>query len=214
MKVVYHTANDEHSSALEEIANSISHGIGFIAVLAAASFLFLTAAHRHNNHGVGIAIFVAALALLYLASTLYHALPQGRIKELFLKLDYSAIFLVIAATYTAFAHLLPGSIWSWRLLMVWSIAGLGLLLKLFDRLSPLHSTLYYVAMGWLTLIAAMPLAEHMPHASVFWMIVGGLVYTWGVVFYLLGTRLRFSHLGWHVMVMLGSGCHFIALIQY
>lgn len=216
MSALNQTSEIECSSAarLEEIVNSISHGIGFLAVLIAAPFLLLATAQRGGN-GVGIAIFLAALAILYLASTFYHGLPDGQAKQFFLKLDYSAIFLVIAATYTAFVRATPTQGWNWSLSLVWSIAGLGLVLKLCDRLSnPLHSIIYYVAMGWLTLLAALPLAAQMPHASVFWMIVGGLVYSWGVVFYLLGSRLRFSHLGWHVMVMMGSGCHFVALLQY
>jgi hemolysin III len=214
------TLEQTAASRWEEIANSVSHGIGFVAVIIAAPFLLLASArHGDNSSGFGTAVFLGAMGLLYLASTFYHGLPHGRAKQFFLKLDYSAIFLVIAATYTAFASATTASattsVSSWSLFAVWGIAIVGLVLKLSDRLShPLHSIVYYVAMGWLTLLAALPMAAHMPHASIFWMIIGGIVYSWGVVFYLLGDKLRFSHLGWHVLVMAGSGCHFVALLQY
>lgn len=203
-------------SQLEEIANSVSHGIGFVAVLIAAPFLWFTATRPGGGgNGFGVAVFLAAMALLYLASALYHALPHGRAKNIFLKLDYSAIFLVIAGTYTAFVRAAPSAAIDWSLILVWSLAGLGLLLKLCDRLAhPLHATVYYVALGWLTLAAALPLAARMPQVSVFWMLAGALIYSAGVLFYLLGARVRFSHLGWHVSVMLGSGCHFFALLHY
>lgn len=206
---------DHAVSRAEEIANSLSHGIGFLAVLIAAPFLLLATTHAGKaGSGYGIGIFLAAMALLYLSSTLYHGLPCGRAKQFFLKLDYSAIFLVIAGSYTAFASMLPDAASNWTLGSVWAIAATGLILKLCDRLShPLHATGYYLAMGWATLFAALPIAKQMPPASAYWLIGGGIAYSCGVVFYLLGARLRFSHLGWHLLVMTGSSCHVVALLH-
>jgi hemolysin III len=209
------TLDTSFVARLEEIANSVSHGIGLLAVLISAPFLLLaTARHGNTFNDIGVAIFMATLALLYLASTLYHGLPHGKAKQFFLKLDYCAIFLVIAGSYTAFISTLELRVPHWQLGLVWGMAGLGLLLKLFDKLShPVHSTGYYVAVGWLTLIAALQVAEHVPAFSLYWIIAGAIVYSCGVLVYFFGSRLRFSHLGWHVLVMLGSGCHVIALFR-
>ncbi len=200
---------------LEEIANSASHGIGLFAVLVSAPFLILaTRQHGNTFNEIGVAIFLATLALLYLASTLYHGLPEGNAKQFFLKLDYCAIFLVIAGSYTAFVSTLETPTSEWLLGLVWGMAALGVFLKLLDKLSnPLHSTAYYVAVGWLTLIAALQVMEKIPRLSLYWIIAGALVYSCGAAVYYFGSRLRFGHLGWHVLVMAGSSCHVIALIR-
>ena len=209
-------SSEKYSIArMEEIASSVSHGIGLLAVLISAPFLILAAVrHTAAVTEFGAGIFLASTALLYMASTCYHGLPHGYAKRFFLKLDHSAIFLLIAGSYTAFVCTLPSSASGWLLGLVWGIAALGLVLKLCDKLShPLHSTAFYFAMGWLTLIAILPMAEQLPAFRLYWLIAGALAYSSGVAVYLLGTRLCFSHLGWHLLVMTGSGCHFVALLR-
>jgi hemolysin III len=200
----------------EELANSLSHGIGFVAALVLMPMLLLETPHRAPNGIIGTAIFSATMALLYLASTLYHAVPQGRLKQFFLQFDYAAIFLFIAGSYTAFACGAVTSIGAWILFsLVWGTAIVGLLLKLCGGLThPLHSAGYFLALGWLALIAAIVVLAQLPKPCLFWLCGGGIIYSAGVVFYLLGTRLRFSHLGWHVCVMLGNACHCVALMHY
>jgi hemolysin III len=164
---------------------------------------------------VGVIVFSATIALLYLTSTLYHATPVGRLKRIFLKLDYSAIYLFIAGSYTPFALGSVMSNWGWAVFgLVWSLAVIGVTLKTFNRLShPGLSTGLYLTMGWLVLMAAVPLVEHMPFSSLVWLVAGGLAYTTGVVFYLLDSRIRYSHAIWHVFVATGTGCHLFAVME-
>jgi hemolysin III len=200
------------SREYEETANSLSHGVGFVAALMASPYL-LQAHPRSVAGGFGTAIFLVAMAALYLTSTLYHALPDGRCKQAFLKLDCCVIFLFIAATYTAFAAGALLDTWNRLLLvLVWCAALIGLALTLLDRLSrPLYRVSCYLAFGWLTLIAAIALAAQLPRSCCYWLLLGGMLYSIGVVFYLVGARVRFSHLGWHLLVMLGNACHCVAL---
>lgn len=204
-------------SLSEEIANSISHGIGLAAVLFVAVPVLLTTAWRHPQPTaiIGIAIFALTLTLVYLASTLYHALRPGRLKQLFHALDHSAIFLLIAGTYTPFTLGVLRGGWGWTLLiLVWGIAILGIWLKLAGRV---HNTKLYVAlyvtMGWLALIAGKPILERVPLEGLFWILAGGFAYTFGLVFFGLD-RLRYNHFVWHLFVLTGSVCHVFAVLWY
>src|SRR3954465_14629230 len=161
----------------EEIANSVSHGVGVVAALAATPFLVLGAARRGGALAiVGASIFAASTVILYGASTLYHALPRNRAKRLFRVLDHSAIFLLIAGTYTPFAlGTLRGSL-GWTLFgVVWGLAALGITLKSVAGIRyPRLSTALYLAMGWLVVIAIRPLWVHLTIAGWLWLTAGGL----------------------------------------
>lgn len=200
----------------EEIANSVSHGVGLVAAIAGVPFLIAGAWHLGAAGIVGAAVFAGTMVLLYLASTLYHAIPNGRAKRVFLKLDHGAIYIFIAGSYTPFALGALGGPWGWTLFgLAWSLAVVGVTLKAFDRLShPWLSTGLYLFMGWLVLIAAVPLVERVPTAGIAWLAGGGIAYTAGVVFFMLDSRWRYAHSIWHGFVMAGSGCHFVAVLRY
>ncbi len=201
----------------EEIANSASHGLGLAGALAAMPILIVAAARAGSAANIVAAcIFASSMVLLYLSSTLYHAVPGARIKRLFQKLDHGAIYLLIAGTYTPFTLGVLHGAWGWTLFgVVWGLAGIGLALKAFDRLAhPLVSTGLYLLMGWLVLIAIRPLTALLPSAGLIWLVAGGLAYTVGVVFYLADSRWRYSHFVWHLFVIAGTTCHFFAVLWY
>ncbi|MBV7486881.1 hemolysin III family protein [Bordetella sp. BOR01] len=201
----------------EEIANTVSHGLGALGALAAAPLLIVGATRQGDAALVaGAAIFAASMCLLYLASTLYHALPAGRAKRLFNVLDHSAIYLLIAGTYTPFTLGPLRGPWGWTLLvLIWSLAGLGVALKASKRLDrPLWSTGLYLAMGWLVAIAVNPVLERVPSGGLWLLLAGGLAYTAGVVFFAFDSRWRYAHFVWHLFVLAGTACHFFAALWY
>ena len=199
----------------EETANSVSHAVALLAAIGALPFLFAPARNLSAAGFVGTLIFATTMVLLYFASTIYHALPHGRAKRAFLKLDYGAIYLFIAGSYTPFALGTLGGLWGWSLFaLVWLLAAIGVFLKAFDRLAhPWLSTGLYLAMGWLVFFAAVPLFSHMPLPSMSWLVAGGLAYTVGVVFFVLDSRYRYSHAVWHGFVAAGTGCHTFAVLN-
>lgn len=200
----------------EEIANSVSHGVALLAALVAAPILMVAVSPLSAANIVGASVFAATMVLLYLASTIYHALPPGRAKRIFVKLDHGAIYLFIAGSYTPFALGALSGPWGWTLFgLVWGLAALGVTLKAFDRLShPWLSTGLYLVMGWLVLIAAVPLVERVPSAGLALLVAGGLSYTVGVIFFVLDSRVRYAHAVWHLFVAVGSGLHFCAVLGY
>lgn len=200
----------------EEIANSVSHGVAFIAAVASVPILIASASHQSSASFVGTMVFAATMVLLYLASTLYHAMPEGRAKRVFCKLDHGAIYLFIAGTYTPFALGALSGAWGWGLFgVVWALAVIGITLKAFDRLShPWLSTGLYLAMGWLVVVAAVPMLERVPLPGVMWLVAGGFAYTVGVIFFVFDSRIRYSHAVWHGFVAMGTACHFIAVQGY
>jgi hemolysin III len=207
---------ERHQSVGEEIANSVSHGVALLAALAAVPFLIVSASKMSVSSLVGAIVFGVTMVLLYFTSTLYHALPQGKAKRVFLKLDYSAIYLFIAGSYTPFALGALGGPWGWTLFgLVWGLAAIGVALKAFDRLShPWISTGLYLAMGWLVLIAAVPMLERVPLPGLMWLVAGGLAYTLGVVFFVLDHKVRYAHAIWHAFVATGTAFHFVAIMGY
>jgi hemolysin III len=208
---------DRTQSVPEEIANSVSHGIGLLAAVVGAPFLIVDTAQRGSTiNVVAVSIFSATMMLLYLISTLYHALPHGRTKRLFLKLDHSAIYLLIAGTYTPFALGVLNGAWGWTLFgLIWGLAVIGLVLKACDQLShPILSTALYLIMGWLVLIAAAPLIARVPAVGLLWLVGGGLAYTAGVAFFATDHHLRYGHCIWHLFVLAGTTCHFFAVLWY
>lgn len=201
----------------EEIANSLSHGLGLIASLVAAPFLVLHAVQQGDAGFItGASIFAATMILLYLASTLYHSLPVGHAKRVFRIIEHSAIFLLIAGTYTPFTLGVLNGTWGWTLLgLVWGIAVAGVTLKALNRLThPVLTTGLYLLMGWLIVFAAQPLSERVPVTGLLWLVAGGLAYTLGVVFFALDSRLRYGHFIWHLFVMAGTACHYFAVLGY
>ncbi len=201
----------------EEIANSVSHGIGLLAALVASPLLVIHAAwHGDTGYIVGVCIFATTMVLLYLASTLYHALSAGKAKRVFRVIEHSAIFLLIAGTYTPFTlGVLRGAI-GWTLLgLVWGLAVAGVALKAMARMAhPIVSTGLYLLMGWLIVIAVHPLTARVPEPGLLWLISGGLAYTVGVAFFAADSRLRYAHFIWHLFVMAGTACHYFAVFWY
>lgn len=204
-------------SRAEEIANSISHGTALVAALFGAPYL-ITHAAAHGNYGlfVGTCLFSATTILLYLSSTLYHALPIGETKRLFRVIEHSAIFLLIAGTYTPFTLGVLRGDWGWTLFgVIWFLAVAGVALKVFGKRShPILSTCLYLLMGWLALIAIEPLSAKMPTEGLLWLVAGGLSYTCGVIFFATDSRLHFGHLIWHLFVIAGTACHYVAVLWY
>ncbi|MFT4171942.1 MAG: hemolysin III family protein [Rhodocyclaceae bacterium] len=200
----------------EEIANSISHGVGCVAAIVGAPFLIMETLGDGMKNVVGASIFAATMILMYLSSTLYHALPRGRSKEFFHRVDHAAIYLLIAGTYTPFTLGVLSGIWGWVLFgLVWALAAIGLTLKAFNRLNRKWlSVSIYLAMGWLIVIAAAPMTAKVPLNGLLWLAGGGLAYTAGTIFYALSSRLRFFHFIWHLFVLAGATCHFFAVLWY
>lgn len=202
----------------EEIANSMSHGAGLLAALAAFPILVVVTARAGNALNIAAAcIFATTMVLMYLSSTIYHALPQGQqIKQLFRKFDHAAIYLLIAGTYTPFTMGILKGAWGWTLFgLIWAIAIIGLILMFWNKLTrPWVSNGLYLLMGWLVLIAIVPLVKNLSPAGLAWLVAGGLAYTGGIVFYALDAKLRFGHFIWHLFVLTGTLCHFFAVLWH
>jgi hemolysin III len=199
----------------EELANSISHGIGLVGGIVGAPILLL-AAFRHGSISflIGTIVFVVTMLLVYLGSMLYHAWPQTRAKSILQILDHSAIFWLIAGTYTPFALGPLRGFWGWTLLgLIWALAALGALIKVMrgaSRHRKFAMTLY-LGMGWLALIFIRPFALAVPLSALLWLLAGGIAYTTGVLFF-VNDRRRYAHFVWHLFVLTGTGCHFAAVL--
>ncbi|HEX7530181.1 MAG TPA: hemolysin III family protein [Pyrinomonadaceae bacterium] len=200
----------------EEIANSISHGIGLVLAVIATPILVI-AAVRYGSawNMIGVSVFAASMVTLYFSSTLYHALTHGGAKRVFRMLDHSAIFLLIAGTYTPFTLGVLRGPWGWTLFgLVWSLAIIGLITKaVFGHRFPWLSVVLYLTMGWLIVIAAPQVMHRVPLAGLAWIIAGGIAYTGGVGFY-AAHRVRYAHFAWHLFVIVGTVCHFFAVLWY
>ena len=207
----------------EEIANAISHGLGFLLAVASLPILVWQA----NRLGgavdvVAACIFSATMMLLYGISMLYHALPAfraghaSRAKAWLQRLDHAAIYLFIAGSYTPFTLGVLSGGWGWTLFCaVWAAAAFGVTVKLLNRLQhPWLSTGLYVAMGWMALLVAPVLLQRLPPAGLAWIVAGGVSYTLGALVFMLDNRLRYAHFVWHLFVLGGSVCHFFAALLY
>jgi hemolysin III len=201
-------------TAGEEIANSITHGVGWLLSVAGLGILVTFAALSGGALRVAsCAIFGTTLVLLYAASTLYHALPFERAKRIFRVLDHSAIFLLIAGTYTPLSLVALGGGWGWTLFgCVWFLAAVGVLLNTLahGRWRWLSITLY-LAMGWLVVVAIKPLVAALDGCELALVVAGGLLYTGGLVFY-AWKRLPYGHAVWHLFVLAGSVLHYLAVL--
>lgn len=204
-------------SRAEEIANSASHAVGFLSALIGTPILIVQAVRVGDAAFiVGVAVFTTTILLLYLASSLYHALPAGKAKRVFRILDHASIFLLIAGTYAPFTLGVLRGAWGWTLFgLVWSLALVGVVAKAVGKAShPILSTGLYLLMGWLVVIALEPMLAKVPLAGLLWLLAGGLFYTVGVAFYATDAKLRYGHLVWHVFVLAGTACHYFAVLWY
>lgn len=200
----------------EEIANCVSHGVALLAALAAGPLLIAAISRRGQAGIIGVAVFTLTMVLLYLTSTLYHALPAGRAKRIVLKLDHGAIYIFIAGSYTPFALGSLSSVYGWTMFaLVWSLALAGVTLKACGRLNQIWlSTGLYLVLGWLVLAAALPLMAHLSPDTRALLVAGGLAYSGGVVFFMLDSRLFYAHAVWHCFVVAGTACHAFAVLDY
>ena len=197
----------------DEIANVVTHGIGvLLSVGAGAALIALASVQAGTREMISVAVFSASLVLLYSASTLYHAAGHPETKARLKVLDHCAIFILIAGTYTPFTIAAIRGAWGWSLFgMIWGMAMIGIVFKLFftGRFKVL-STAMYIGMGWLVVIALVPLMQALSGAGLAWLVVGGVLYTAGTLFY-HRESIPYSHAIWHGFVLAGSSCHFVAV---
>lgn len=198
----------------EEIANSVSHGIGAVASAVGLGFLiWLSLEYGDAWHVVSTTIYGVSLILLYSASTLYHAIPHPRAKRVFQLIDHSMIFVLIAGTYTPFALVSLRGPWGWSLFaVVWGIAIIGILLEIMqkERIKWLSLSLY-LGLGWMAVVVIKPMLETVPTLGLLFLLAGGLSYSLGVVFY-VRKQMTYHHAIWHVFVMAGSALHYCAIL--
>ena len=200
----------------EEIANSVSHGLGLLVAIGAFPVLLMAAYQRGDPAGITAAsVFATTMVLMYFTSTIFHALPRCRAKRVFQILDHSAIYLLIAGTYTPFTLGVLRDDWGWTLFgIVWGLAVAGTVLKVLGGIRyTTVSTCVYLAMGWLILIAAKAVWTLVPGWGLFWLLAGGIAYTAGALFF-LAERIRYFHFVWHLFVVAGTACHCIAVLRY
>jgi hemolysin III len=215
-----HAMSQEHDLIPEspwvERLNSITHGFGWVLSIAALVVMVVFAAIKGSaRHVVGTSIFGATLVLLYAMSTLYHAFRGPRVKKVFRILDHSAIYLLIAGTYTPFCLTVLRGAWGWSIFgVVWGLATLGVVFKsVFGPRYRVLSLVLYLAMGWLGLVAVLPLWRALPPWGVAWLFGGGAFYTLGTFFY-AWKRLPFNHAVWHLFVLAGSACHVVTVMAF
>ncbi|MBW7863553.1 MAG: hemolysin III family protein [Candidatus Hydrogenedens sp.] len=208
--------SEKHYSLREEIANALTHGIGALLSLIGLVVMVLLAVWSGDPWKiVSASVFGGSMIALYLASTLYHAVPVPKLKHFFRKLDHSAIYLLIAGTYTPFLLVSMRGAWGWSLFgVLWGVAVVGCAFKAFfvgkwDKLS----TALYLAMGWAVLVALKPAIEAVPVGGMVLMALGGLAYSVGVFFY-VSDRIPFNHAIWHGFVLAGTAFHYFGVVFY
>jgi hemolysin III len=203
------------SASREEIANTVTHGLGlFAAILGSVILIPLSALRGDVWQTAGAAIFGTGLLVLYATSTLYHAVSHQPVKARLKICDHCAIYILIAATYTPFTLVGLRGAWGWTLFgSIWGLAFCGVVFKLFfTGRFRFASTCLYLAMGWLVVIAVDPLVDALARSSLSWLVIGGLAYSAGTWFYLRPRR--YAHAIWHLFVLLGSVCHYLAVFTH
>ena len=208
---------DREQSRPEEVANSVSHGLGLVAALCGTPFLILSAIKNGDvGYIVGTSIFSTTMIILYLSSALYHGLHAGKAKAIFRVIEHSAIYLLIAGTYTPFTLGALRGPWGWTLLgIIWGLAAVGVLLKMFGKAShPIISTGLYLMMGWTIIIAIQPMFANVPTTGLVLLLAGGLSYTFGVAFFTTDAKLQYGHFIWHLFVLAGTTFHFLSILWY
>jgi hemolysin III len=207
-------STDKNENWVEELANSITHGVGLaLSIIGLIVLIVLSVTRGTAWHILGCTIYGVTLVLLYSASTLYHSFRTPRLKRTLRILDHTAIYLLIAGTYTPFTLVNLRGFWGWTLFsLVWGLSVFGIVWKFFhaERFQ-IVSTLIYLAMGWLVLIAIRPVTIALPLSGILWLVAGGIFYTVGVLFFGL-KRLPYNHAIWHVFVLAGSTCHYFAVM--
>jgi len=187
-----------------------------VGAIAITPFLIMRALPLGAGAITGVSIFGASMIILYASSAMYHSLPQSRAKRIFQIFDHSAIFLLIAGTYTPFTLSVLQGAWGWTLFgVIWGLAVLGVILKTIhtNGTSKLSIALY-LAMGWLAVFAVRPLYYSMPAWGLFWILAGGVMYTGGVIFFAYDHKKKFNHLIWHLFVLGGTACHVVAVLEF
>lgn len=200
----------------EEVANSLSHGLGAVVAALCSPQLMANAFAAGTVRGLAAAVYCGSMILLFSVSAAYHWLPRGPAKALLRRLDHAAIFVFIAGTYTPFmlGRLAEEDGW-WILALVWLVATAGMVAKCANRLThPVLSTLVYLALGWCSVIVLQPLMHAIPVEGWTLMIAGGALYTLGAIVFLFDARLPYGHFVWHLLVLGASGCHFVAVLRY
>ena len=204
------TAPGEHWR--DEAWNALTHGVGFLASLVASAVLItLVAIYGNGWQLAGTLVFCVSLVMVYMSSTLYHSIPHVATKRRMKIFDHCAIFVLIAGTYTPFTLVAMREVGGWWLFAVaWSLAAIGIVLKLFltGRFKGI-STIVYIAMGWMAVVAIKPMLATVPVPTLLWLLAGGLAYTLGTLFYM--SKRRHAHAIWHGFVLAGSACHFVAV---
>ena len=209
-------AVDHEETLGEEIVSALTHGVGAMLSISALVLMVIWAAYTHSpTKIVSVAIFGTMLIVMYSCSTIYHAHTNKRVKEFLRILDHSSIYLVIAGSYTPFLLVDLHGGWGWALFgVLWGLALVGVLGKCFYRnKGEVLSTLIYIFMGWIGIIAIVPMVEHIPWGGLSLLFAGGLSYTGGVIFFFL-EDMPFNHAIWHLFVLCGSICHFFAVFYY
>lgn len=201
---------------IEELANTITHGIGLVfSVAGLAVLLALSISKGSRIHCIAFGIYGATLILVYAASTLYHSIQKAHIKHIFRAADQVAIYLVIAGTYTPFMLINLRGFWGWTLLIsVWTLSLFGIFFKVIflEKYNGVSYALY-VIIAWLAIIAIKPIMATVPIGGLEWIFGGGASYMIGLIFFAVN-KIPFNHTIWHLFVMLGSGCHYIAVLYY
>jgi hemolysin III len=210
------TAACRPQSPGEELANSLSHGLGAVLAAIFSPQLITHALEAGAVHGAAAAIYCASMILLFSVSAAYHWLPPGATKAFLRRLDHAAIFLFIAGTYTPF---MLGSLAEdggyWVLALVWLIATAGTVAKCANRLThPVLSTAAYLALGWFSVFLLDPLLRTVPQEGLALIVSGGVLYTLGAIVFHLDERVPYAHFVWHLLVLGASGCHFVAVLRY
>jgi hemolysin III len=210
------TTTTNRYSFAEEVASSLIHGLG--AALSISALVLLTVLSLRSGDPwriASLAVYGSTLVILYISSTLYHSFQSPTTKKVLRHLDHSSIYLLIAGTYTPFTLVNLRGAWGWSLFgLIWGLAVLGLIMTVsgFGR-SRVLASLIYIGMGWLVVIAIKPLIDAIPPGGLIWLVAGGLFYTLGVLFY-VWKKLPFNHAIWHLFVLAGSVCHFLAILFY
>lgn len=200
----------------EELVNSISHGIGVIFGIVALILMLIKASEvNHWEYYLSAISFGSAIIILYLNSTFYHSFPWPKVKYVFKIFDHISIYLLIASTYTPFALItLKGETGHWVLGIVWTVSLLGIIFKIFfTGKMKILSTIMYILLGWMAIFVIKPLKIHLDHTGFMLVVVGGIVYTIGALFYSI-KKIPFNHGIWHIFVLVGTFCHFWAIYYY
>ncbi|MEO0233921.1 MAG: hemolysin III family protein [candidate division WOR-3 bacterium] len=203
-------------SLIEEIFNSVTHGLGFLLSITGLVLCVIFSVKVKNVYAiVSSSIYGASLILLYISSTLYHSFPEGNVKKIFKFFDHTSIYILIAGTYTPFTLLPLRGPLGWTIFgVIWGLALFGIVFKtFFINKTDIISTIIYILMGWMIVIAIKQVYLSVPKISFIFLVIGGISYTIGTIFYILD-RLFFFHIVWHIFVLIGSITHFFSIFLY